>query len=253
MSARAARGLFAVAGLAFASSAIAGPIYSINPAEKDEYGRYSGGHALWMPDNGANTQIPNGSSSTFLFVDDSGVLEFSDDLSSATMTGQIMSVSDPASVWTVSINFVLGMSNPEFTNPAGHTNPLGGTSFGEEKRELINAAYTENGGPIDPAAWRFYYIDDTSSTLTGVGGMIDGVVLDITQRPDGADYGKHVLQVGEGANGKNIRFGASTWFNYTGAFSGRGDINIDLKEIPTPGAGALAVLAAGLAGVRRKR
>ncbi len=51
------------------------------------------------------------------------------------------------------------------------------------------------------------------------------------------DYG---LQVGTTANGKNLNFGASTWFNYTaqldgqGLYSsvqgGHGDINIDLED-----------------------
>ncbi len=252
MSAIAKCGLSIVAGLALSSSALAGAIYSINPAEADEFGG-NAGHTFWFPDNNGGTQIPNGSSSTFHFVDDSGILEISDDMTSASMTGQLMSISDPTSVWTVEINFVLGMNDADFTNPAGHINPLGGTSFGQQKRELSGAAYTENGGPVDPSTWRYYYIDDTSSKITGVGGAIDGVVLDLNQRPDGSEYGKHVFQIGEGANGKNIRFGASTWFNYTGQFSGRGDINIDLKEIPAPGAGALAMLAAGVAGVRRRR
>ena len=47
------------------------------------------------------------------------------------------------------------------------------------------------------------------------------------------------FQVGVGANGKNLNFGASAWFDYThtmqvGVFSGLGDINIDLNWLPTP-------------------
>ena len=204
-------------------------------------------------DNNGGTQIPNGSSTAFHFVDDSGLREFSMDMTSATMTGTLASASDPTSVWDVEINFILGMNNADFTNPMGHTNPLGGTSFGEQKRELNNAAYTENGGPVDPSTWNYYYIDDANSTLTGVGGAIDGVVLDINQRPGGSNYGKHVFQIGTGANGKNINFGASTWFNYTGKYNGHGDINIALKEIPTPGAASLALLSCGIAGARRRR
>ena len=265
MSVRTVCGLAVLAGLSISSSAIAGPIYSINPAVTDQYGG-NGGHAFWLPDNpgeddhnhhgdrgGSSHSIPNGGSPTFLFVDDSGVLEFSMDLTSATMTGQIASVGNPNSVWDVEIHFILGMNNAEFTNPAGHTNPLGGTSFGLQKRELSGAAYTENGGPVDPSTWRYYYIDESNSTLTGVGGLIDGAVLNLTQRPSGADYGKYAFQVGEGANGKNVHLGASTWFSYSGRYKGIGDINIDLKPIPAPGAATLAMLAAGIAGTRRRR
>jgi len=251
MTARTLRGLAIAAGLSVSTVALAGPIYSINAAMSDSYGPNSGGHALWFPDS-ANS-VPNGNSPTFLFVDDSGVLEFNNDLTEARMTGQIMSVSDPASVWEVDFSFILGMSHTEFTDGAGHANPEGGTSFGQAKRELNSNAYANNGGPVDPSTWRFFDIDEGSSTLTGIGGAIDGVTLDITQRPGGADYGKFVFQVGVGANGKNINYGASTWFDYSGQFSGRGDINIDLKEIPTPGAAVIAMLAVGLTGARRRR
>lgn len=251
MSARTLAGVALIAGLASASSALAGPIYSINPAQADQYGG-NAGHTFWFPGNGG-AEIPTGGNTTFHFVDDSGVLEFSMDLTSATMTGRLASVGDPDSVWDVVIHFILGMDNADFTNPMGHLNPNGGTSFGQQKRELNGSAYTENGGPVDPSAWRYYYIDESNSTLTGVGGDIDGEVLDITQRPGGADYGKFVFQVGEGANGKNVHFGASTWFSYSGRFNGQGDINIDLKEIPAPGAMTLAAIAAGACGTRRRR
>ncbi|MCB9846786.1 MAG: hypothetical protein H6814_00080 [Phycisphaeraceae bacterium] len=251
MSARTLRGLAIVAGLAISSTALAGISYSINPAVPDSYGP-GGGHAFWFPDNGG-AQVPNGGNATFQFVDDSGVLTFNTALTSATMTGRIASAGNPGSVWDVEIHFILGMSNAEFTNPMGHLNPNGGTSFGQQKRELHSNAYIENGGPVDPATWRYFYIDESNSNLTGVGGAIEGVVLDITQRPGGNDYGRYVFQVGEGANGKNIHFGASTWFSYSGAFHGVGDINIDLKEIPAPGAATLAMLAAGIGGSRRRR
>lgn len=244
-------GLAMFAGLSVSANAFAGPIYSINPAIADEYGG-NGGHTFWFPSNGGN-EIPNGGNTAFHFVDDSGVLEFSMDMTSATMTGQIASVGDPSSVWDVVINFVLGMDNTDFTNPMGHINPNGGTSFGEQKRELNSSAYTENGGPVDPSTWRYYYMDEDNSTLTGVGGADDGEILELTQRPGGSDYGKFVFQVGAGANGKNVNFGASTWFNYTGKYNGHGDINIDLKEIPTPGAASLALLSCGIAGARRRR
>jgi hypothetical protein len=253
--ARRACAVVACAGAAVAApSALAAVKYSVNPAVADPmWGGATGGHELWMPDTGA-TSIPNGSSSTFLFVGDSGCLKISDDLTTARLTGTIASVSNPGSVWEVDIRFISGLSAPVFTNPMGHTNPLGGTSHGQPKKELGGHAYTTGGGPVDVGAWRYFYMDSDNSTLTGAGGAIDGVVLDLTQRPDGADYGRHVLQVGVGANGKNIHLGASTWFNYSGQFNGHGDVNLDLKLVPTPGAGALGAMAslAALSGRRRR-
>ncbi len=253
--ARRACAIAACAGtLLAASSALAATKYSVNPAAKDPiYGQHGGGHELWMPDTGASS-IPNGSSSTFLFIDDSGCLKISDDLTTARLTGTIRSASNPASVWEVEMRFITGLSAAVFTSPAGHLNPLGGVSHGQPKKELKPIAYDENGGPVDESTWRYFYLDNDNSTLTGVGGAIDGVVLDLTQRPGGGDYGKHVLQVGVGANGKNIHLGASTWFFYSGQFNGYGDVNIDLKLVPTPGAGALAAIAGlvGLSGRRRR-
>jgi len=251
MSLRTKLGLAIVAGLATSTSALAGISYSINPAEADQFGG-NGGHTFWFPANGG-AEIPNGGNTAFHFVDNSGVINFSMDMTSATMTGQLASVGDPTSVWDVEIRFILGMNNADFTNPMGHLNPNGGTSFGEQKRELNSAAYSENGGPVDASMWRYYYMDDDNATLTGVGGADDGEVLELSQRPGGNDYGRFVFQVGVGANGKNVNFGASTWFNYTGKYNGHGDINIDLKEIPTPGAASLAMISCGIAGARRRR
>ena len=234
--------------LAVATSASMGATtYRAFAAENTGDSPYSGGHAFWLPGSG----VPNGGSSTFLFVEDSGRLTISDDLTTARLTGVISSVNDPTSTWAVDFNFMSGMDHDAYTDGDGHTTPRGTTAVGSAKRELHGNRYTNNGGTIDPTDWQFFYLDEDNATLTGLGDH-DGTVLDFYQRPDGASYGDYAFQLGMGANGKNLNFGMSGWFGYTGAHSGHGDINIDLVEVPAPGTAALAGIA-GLAAFRRRR
>jgi len=94
--------------------------------------------------------------------------------------------------------------------------------------ELAPAAYVAQNGPINPASWSFYLIDTNASAITDA---TDGVSISLSTQMG------MPLQVGVGANGKNIKFGASGWFDYTmssptGAFSpfsGSMDINLDLN------------------------
>lgn len=127
----------------------------------------------------------------------------------------------------------------------------------------------------DPNGWQFHNF--SGGSLTG-GGALDGLVLDVTQRPKS---GKHPLQLGQGANGKNSKLGASQWFYAKQALSGactsdlcrlfksaqQGDVNIDLMlgppigstvAVPLPGAlpmftSALALLGLGYVGRTRRR
>src|SRR5690606_27453467 len=69
------------------------------------------------------------------------------------------------------------------------------------KKELLPAAYVENGGPIDPQTWRYY----TTGTglLVGLDALQDALVPVVLH---GAAF-----QVGVGASGKNVKLGASGW------------------------------------------
>ena len=127
----------------------------------------------------------------------------------------------------------------------------------------------------DPNGWEFFNF--SGGRLTG-GGDLVGLVLDVSQRPKN---GKHPLQLGIGANGKNGSLGASQWFYAKRAMNGactselchlfkwaqKGDVNIDLLKSPTissvvsvplPGAlpmltSALALLGLGYVGRSRRR
>ena len=83
--------------------------------------------------------------------------------------------------------------------------------------------------------WRIYEMDDTRSTITGKAGTeYDGIVLTLTQRPEGFQFG---FQVGHGGNSFDADFGASTWFFYENEeldINGTGDFDIDLDcDLPT--------------------
>jgi uncharacterized repeat protein (TIGR01451 family) len=159
-------------------------------------------HAVWLPGIGTD----------FRFMPDAGSFrEFAD--GTATLTGVVRLAADPDRAFTVDVTLSGLTANP----PAG-----------SPKLELASGAYVVNGGPVDPSQWRYYTA--FSGTLTGLGDY-DGAVLAI-QRVGPA------FQVGNGANGKNYNFGASSWFTWTVVsqpvsgttlqVTGQGDFNLDL-------------------------
>lgn len=116
-------------------------------------------------------------------------------------------------------------------------------------------------GDVTPSDWDFFNL--TSGTFTGT-DLLAGVTYDIV------DKSAHLPQVGIGGNGKDIdQLGMAMWFDYTRtdtlgtsmfgdyeiASMGRGDVIVDLAQMPLPAAGWL--LIAGLGGMaiagRRKK
>jgi hypothetical protein len=69
-------------------------------------------------------------------------------------------------------------------------------------KQLLPAAYVENGGPIDPMTWTFYVAGQ--GELVGFGAL-SGMVLDVQQTGT-------AFQVGFGASNRNLRVGASCAF-----------------------------------------
>ncbi|MEP7013746.1 MAG: SdrD B-like domain-containing protein, partial [Acidobacteriota bacterium] len=165
-------------------------------------------HAFWLPGIGTDYQFtPNPGT----FVQNSN--------GTATMNGTLRSLSNSNNAWTVSIGFT------------GRTSV---TPAGSPKKELKSTAYSENGGPVNTATWIYY--TGYNGTLTGLNNNA-GAVINITRTGP-------AFQVGVGANGKNLNFGASGWYLWTvvsqpssgGSLpsTGQGDINVDIVNCPPP-------------------
>jgi hypothetical protein len=173
------------------------------------YGPSTGGQAFWLP--GIVTDL--------VFTPNPGGFVVNGD-GTARLTGTLRSVSDPTKVFTVDVQF------------SGATSV---TPSGSPKKELQSSAYKENGGPVDTSTW--IYFTSYTGTLTGSGSYAGAVINIVRTGP--------AFQVGVGANGKNINFGGSGWYNWTVVSqptsgsslqtTGQGDINVDLDDCSTLG------------------
>ena len=173
-------------------------------AMTDQYARFNGGHAFWMPKIGKN----------FVFADGGTFVEKAN--GTAKLTGIIHKRNKPRHAFKVKIHFRRYRENPP--------------NNGSPKKELIPTAYVEQGGPVDTDTW--YYYKNFQGTLKGI-KRYKGAVIDIHRTGP-------AFQIGEGASGKNINFGGSGWFKWkvlrhgdNFQFSknkGHGDINIDIDD-----------------------
>jgi hypothetical protein len=171
-------------------------------AEADAtYALFEGGHVFSLPGIGDDFLFDAGGADFIELADGTGRL-----------LGTVRSVSEPGLAFLVDVLLTGHTAVP----PAG--SPV---------KELDPSAYVENGGPVDAATWRYY--TGFAGTLTGLQAL-DGAVL---QLGDGAP----VFQIGDGANGRNLRLGASKTFSWTVASQptlsdplpdGTGDLNLDL-------------------------
>lgn len=170
-------------------------------AEVDSYAKYSGGHAV---------TLFNFFSEDFTFEPAAQVLNYN--------TGDI-------EISGIALDTAGQGFDVSFTYSAS-------TDEGSPKLELIDSAYSDMSGPIDPTTWR--YLDEFNGSMVGRAGDFAGVEIELTPRGP-------VTQVGNGANGKNVNYGLSNWLTATvtqGTFQSgiatgstyNGDINIDIKD-----------------------
>lgn len=140
----------------------------------------------------------------------------------AQLIGFVQSRSNPANGFSVAITF----SGYTPVPPAGIP--------GSPKMDLPPASYIQNGGPIDPATWSYY--TSFSGTMTGVGAYAGSLLLIANSGPS--------FQVGYGANGLDLNWGAAGWLRYTVVnqavptlpATGTGALSLDLNNCPSGGA-----------------
>ncbi|MDJ1182940.1 PEP-CTERM sorting domain-containing protein [Roseofilum casamattae] len=195
-------------------------------------------HVAWM------RNVPGGSD--FVEVGDILFNEFDD--GTARLFGTVVSEKDANQKWDFNVWFEGYTEDIKTWNPDATA-----------KKELTGSnglAYTS--GIVDPSDWWYYtYHSTKESIFTGaIGSAVEGESFTI----DDITNGKHPVQVGKGANGKNTNMGLSTWFKHSGDYnstSGHADFNIDLvaralppkPSVDVPEPATMSFLSLGLLGL----
>ena len=209
----------------------------------------SGGHAFW------NLEANDGVNERWRFFNglgrfDEGV-QVNGDGRHAHLTGQIRKYNLGTNTffgdtYSVDVRFELLKDLDELLAVGG-----------QPKKELHSSAYVENGGPVDPATWRFYRVDNAADNrVTNLNG---GDYYQLTHAPVDFHY---EVQVGQGANNKNLDMGMSVWYiskhyDASGNLLGsrQGDINVNLTKnptlitVPVPGAAWMGLSLLSVIGV----
>ncbi|MFT5732476.1 MAG: hypothetical protein ACJAZN_001657 [Planctomycetota bacterium] len=179
------------------------------PAVRDDVARYGGGHAIWIP----------GLATDFVFQPGAMFVERAD--GSARLEGIAYSASDPSLMFLAGVNFA-DRIDPQAPGYPPTSSP---------KLELQSSAYVAGGGTVDPNGWHYY--GNTLGELKGL-GRLRGASIRVDRRGP-------AFQIGNGASGKNERYGACGWLNVSVLSQPQsgptlpsgftyGDINIDLGD-----------------------
>lgn len=146
------------------------------PVRDETYGDF-GGYALRLP----------GLAEDFVVVSGGEFCERADD--AAELFAEIASVANPDEQWTLALTFG---ERVDVGDPSGL--PPGSPSL-----LLDGAAYAQNGGTIEPNEWHYYA--NVVGELRGIGPRAGARIALASASP--------AIQIGEGANGSNLRFGMS--------------------------------------------
>ncbi len=218
------------------SSAMSAMVYDAKEAFCDSYGRVCGdGYAFKI--NNKNIRGGKTESKEFTIVDNFGFLNV-DDSNNAVLMARI---SNGVKTYDVYAEFN-DLSSTPVTNP---------------KKQLKGKAYTEKGGPVDTNTWQY---TGNTSTAGWSGYLLDEGTLNDGFQPadkDAATFEFSLInsgfQIGEGANNKNIFFGASAQLQFFDAINGRkrggGSLNIDLNPQPVPLPDSLPLFLSATAGL----
>ncbi len=139
------------------------------------------GHALYMPGIGLD------------FVLEPGAVLIERTNGTALLQGVFARSSNPGQRFAAHVEFDQRVDAGESGYPPA----------GSPKKELFASAYVEGGGPIDTNWWHYYLTTD--GLLTGLTDF-DGATIHLTRVGP-------AFQVGLGANGKNLHYGASGWLD----------------------------------------
>ena len=224
----------------FSSNTMAAMIYQADEAYCDSYSKKTCSDGYSFDIKSDEIRGKKGSKS-FQFVDETAIFKVED--GSAVLIGKITNGQMTYDVYT------------EF-------NDLSSDPFsGKPKKQLKKKSYTNNSGPVDTDSWDF---TGNTNTANWTGYLLEEGALDDGYQPvdiDAAVFEFSLInagfQLGEGANGKNINFGASAWFEFfrvaDGTSLGNGKLNVDLAAVPLPGGMPLFLSAtAGLIFIKRK-
>jgi len=115
-------------------------------------------------------------------------------------------------------------------------------------RELFPNQYVDGGGTIDPGTWRFWEMDLDDAEMDGLGDNA-GFTLNLQHLDKRPGFNTHALQVGIGANGKNLGLGAAMFIEDPSGPGGpypwmQGEMHLNLTPIPEPQ--TYALLLAGM-------
>ena len=116
---------------------------------------------------------------------------------SASISGQLVDITDAAAIFNVDISFDNGVAGSVWPNGYKYATDC-----------IVDASITDN--------WQIYLMAAGQATLTGEGALA-GDTLNLTHAPSTGYFG---FQVGEMANDRNCNYGASGWFTFEGTLNG---------------------------------
>ncbi|MEL6671187.1 MAG: T9SS type A sorting domain-containing protein [Bacteroidota bacterium] len=169
------------------------------------FGPGSNQHAFWF------RNLPGASTRRWDFDANGGQITYYSD-SSAHIEGRIYLKSDTTRQWDVDMWLINKKNFADWSAQGGDV------KVGNAPQSVVQANQQD---------YCFYELDSTRASMYGVpGSFYDGDTINLTHRPASFEFG---FQMGLGANAQTGDFGLSGWFDYTGSYTGDGDINVNLQ------------------------
>ncbi|MDX2245430.1 MAG: hypothetical protein SF052_01535 [Bacteroidia bacterium] len=156
-------------------------------------------HALWIVLPGTN----QGPERNYQFDSNGGKLTRYND-KTGLITGRVENLGDPSKKYRTEIWLINARSWEEWSE--------------------MGRGYKDGGDGSNHEDWEYFEIDRNHSRLIGEGAN-QGDTLFLTHMPSDFYYG---VQIGWGANDKTTDYGLSGWFEFSGAETGHGDINMNI-------------------------